>query len=221
MMRIARVVPICFAITIGAAPLLRAQPAASPDMKGYAEFNVGATFGHKSDLSVGGEGGWAVMRDLDVFVELGHIGNAASDDLESRANTIANNVGATASVVAKINYIDAGVRYRFVVNAPNVHPYVAAGFGAAHVNNETTLSVNGTVVPPENLGVQFGTDLNGSETSPFFMFGFGSTVEFHTRYFVDVSYRYGRVFAKNDDAGNVVLAGTNTNRVQVGIGIKF
>ena len=224
MMRIARVVPIVFAITLCAAAALQAQPAASGDMRGYAEINGGATLGHKSDVSVGGEAGYEVMRNLDVFGEFGHIGNAASADLESRANTIANNVGGTADVVAKVNYFDFGVRYRFTIaSAPKVHPYVALGIGGAHVTTETTLSVNGTVVPPDTL-VTFGTDLNGSETAPFLMIGGGATVPFASRYFVDVSYRFGRVFEKSETTGGdtvVVLNAFNTNRIQVGLGIKF
>jgi opacity protein-like surface antigen len=203
------------------AAVLRAQPAASTEPRGYAEGNLGATFGHKSDMSAGGEFGWAVMRDLDVFFEAGHIGNAASSDLESRANSIANYVGATANVIAKVNYFDAGVRYRFVINQPSVRPYVAAGFGGANVNTQTTFSVNGTTVPPESLGIGLGEDLSGTHTVPYFMVGGGATVTFHTRYFADVSYRYGRVFEKKDADGNVQLAAFNTNRLQVGLGLHF
>lgn len=224
MMRMARVVAIFFAFNFACAALARAQTGGAPAYRSYAEINAGATLGHKSDASVGGEAGFQVMPitlpGLDVFVEFGHIGNAASADLDARATTIANNVGATASAVSKVNYFDAGARYRFAAT-PKIHPYVALGLGFAQVSNETTLSVNGTAVPPENLGVLFGSDLNGSEKAGFFMLGGGATVPFASRYFVDVSYRYGRVFQKTDDSGNVVIAGINTNRVQAGLGIKF
>ncbi len=223
MMRIARAVPMLLAMIFCCAPMLRAQPAASAastEMPGYAEVNVGATLGHKSDVSVGGEAGYRVRPNLFVFGEVGHIGNAASSDLDARATAIANNVGASANAISKVNYFDFGVRY-YIQGTPMVHPYAAVGFGGAHVSNETTLSVNGTVVPPENLGVQFGSDLNGSENSPFLMIGIGADIPFHTRYFADVTYRYGRVFSKSDDAGNVIIAGLNTNRIQIGVGIKF
>lgn len=224
MMRIARVVPILLAVALCSATALQAQSAPSGDTRGYAEINGGATLGHKSDVSVGGEAGYQVMPNLDVFGEFGHIGNAASADLEARANTIANNVGGTADVVAKVNYFDVGVRYRFVIaQAPKVHPYVALGIGAAHVTTETTLSVNGTAVPPGTL-VTFGDDLNGTHTAPFLMIGGGATVPFASRYFVDLSYRFGRVFEKSETTGTdtvIVLNAFNTNRVQVGLGIKF
>ncbi|HZT78473.1 MAG TPA: hypothetical protein VFA27_17625 [Vicinamibacterales bacterium] len=214
--------PILFASLFCCAAALHAQTAASSETKGYADVNVGATFGHKSDVSVGGEAGWAVMRDLDVFFEAGHIGNAASSDLDTRANNIANNIGGTANVIAKVNYFDAGVRYRFVVNNPKIRPYVAAGFGAAHVTTQTTVSINGSTAPPELIA--FGTDLNGSQTAPELMLGGGATVDVATRYFVDVSYRFARIFQRSEQSGGdtiVTLAAFNTNRLQVGLGIKF
>ena len=229
MRRIARVVPMLFAITLGCAPLLRAQtaapsPAPTDDMPGYVEINAGATFGHKSDASFGGEGGYRVMRDLFIFGEVGHIGNAASADVESRANTIASAAGATASVVAKVTYFDVGGRYLFVTNSPSVHPYVAAGFGGASVNTQTTFSVNGAAVPPDSIGISVGSDLSGTQTVPFLTFGGGASVDFHGRYFVDVSYRYGRVFGKTDSSSGqtvTTLEAFNTNRLQVGVGVKF
>ncbi len=225
MMRIARVVPIVLVTTFCCAAALHAQPAASgasADQPGYAEVNVGATFGHKSDVSVGGEGGWAVMRDLDVFAEVGHIGNAASSELDARATDIANHVGGAANVIAKVTYFDVGVRYRFVLNNPKIRPYVAAGFGAAHVTTETTITINGAPAPPDL--VTFGSDLNGTQNAPYFMLGGGATVDFASRYFADLSYRYGRVFERSQDSGGetvVTLAGFNTNRLQIGVGIKF
>lgn len=227
MIRIARVVPIVLVFSFCGAAALYAQPAASSapaDTRGYAEFNVGPTFGNKSDVSVGGEGGYQVMRDLFVFAEVGHIGNAASSDLESRANAIANNVGASANVIAKVTYFDAGIRYVFVTNSPKIHPYVTTGFGLAHVTTETTFAVNGTVVPPENLGITLGNDLNGSQTAPYWMLGGGATYDFGSRYFADLSYRYGRVFGKSEQSGSdtvTTLSAFNTSRLQIGVGITF
>lgn len=222
MMRSVRVLPIWFAVTLCSAAQLYAQPAASTSNRGYAEIDLAATLGHKSDKAVGGEAGYRLRRQFDVFFEGGHIGNAASADLDSRATTIGNAVGATASAVAKVNYFDAGVRYHIqTTRTGRFEPYLAAGVGVAQVKNATTLSVNGTTVDPASLGVQFGTDLSGTEKSGFFMFGGGGTVPFGKRYLVDLSYRYGRVFQRSDSSGNVVIAGINTHRVQAGLGITF
>lgn len=220
MMRIARVLPMLFGMTFSTAALLHAQTAAPTDTRAYAEIDVAATLGHKSDAAVGVEAGYRIRPRFDVFFEGGHIGNAASADLDQRATTIANAVGASASTVAKVNYFDVGVRYHWPV-AGRFHPYLAMGIGAAGVKNETTLSVNGTAVPAEDLGVLFGSDLNGHETSGFFMFGGGATAPFGKRYFGDLSYRYGRVFQKSDSGGNVVIDGINTHRVQIGVGVRF
>ena len=52
-----------------------------------------------------------------------------------------------------------------------------------------------------------------------FLLGAGVSRNFLQRYYVDVSYRYGRIFAKTatieDDKG------INTQRFQVGVGIRF
>jgi opacity protein-like surface antigen len=203
MMRIARVLPMLFALTCCSAALLQAQPATTDPY--YAQIDVAATLGHKSDAAIGGELGYRLRPKFDVFFEGGHIGNAASADLDARATTIGNAVGASTSAVAKVNYFDVGVRYLWPEAQGRFHPYVTAGIGAAHVRNRTTLSVNGTAVDPASLGVQFGTDLSGSVTSAYLMLGGGATTPFGKRYFVDLSYRYGRVFHKNDSAGNVVV----------------
>jgi opacity protein-like surface antigen len=218
MMRIVRVVPIVFVMTLCASHAF-AQTGAAPS-GGYAAFDIAATVGHKSDKAIGGEVGFKIRDDIDVFFEGGHIGNAASADMETGANLIANNVGAVANPISKINYFDAGVRYHFHVNAPNVHPYVAIGFGGAHVKNETTFVVNGAALAPEALGIQSGTDLNGTENKPFFMLGAGASIPFRSRYFVDVSYRFGAVIGATS-AGPSDTEAIKTNRIQLGLGINF
>lgn len=216
-MRIARVVPIVFVMTLCAS---HAFAQTLKGTRGYAAIDVAATLGHKSDKAIGGEVGVEVKDNIDVFFEGGHIGNAASAAMEDGANRIANNVGATANPIAKINYFDFGVRYRFHVKSPNLHPYAAIGFGGAHVRNETTFVVNGTAFAPEQLGIQSGTDLNGTETKAFLMFGAGTTVTFSKRYFIDASYRFGGVLGATS-AGPSDTETIKTNRVQLGLGLGF
>jgi opacity protein-like surface antigen len=212
----ARVVRMLVAVMVCGASAAQAQTSAAPAR--YAQFDIAATLGHKSDSSVGGEVGFTFRPNLDVFFEGGHIGNAASSDMDQGATRIANNVGATANAIAKVNFFDVGVRYRFMPS-PRFHPYAAIGIGAAHVTNQTTFSVNGTVVPESSLGIQSGVDLNGSETKAFLMLGVGTTIPFKTRYLFDVSYRFGGVLgAANALNGTSTLA---TNRIQLGIGLNF
>ncbi len=169
MMRFARVVPILLALTLCASAVATAQTATGATTS-YAEFDFAATLGHKSDTSIGGEYGFHLSPDFDVFVEGGHIGNAAT--------------------ISKITFVDAGLRYHWPASV-NVDPYVALGVGLAHVKNETTLSANSDLV-------QFGSDLNGTQNRPIIMIGGGATVGFAKRYFLDLSYRFGAVLATGD-----------------------
>src|SRR3954469_15095591 len=135
MMRYARAAIVCLVgVFCAGTASAQTQKAAPPaiDFPGYAEVNFGATLGHKSDKSVGGELGYRVSTDIDIFVEGGHIGNAATTAFESKGQAIANGVGVGVSAVEKVNYFDFGVRYRIAMLAtPRVRPYVAIGIGAA------------------------------------------------------------------------------------------
>jgi opacity protein-like surface antigen len=194
------------------------------DEKMYAELTAGPTLGHKSDTSIGGEFGWRLGPTLDLIVEVGHIGNSATSDFEARGVKIANALSGTSSVVTangfeKVNYFDVGVRYRFTARS-RVHPYVGLGLGIGHVTTETDFAVNGTVVTAESLGIQLGGDLGGSFTRPFVMFGFGANLDFGSRYFADLSYRYGRVSGHSTDS-ETELEPVPTQRLQFGAGIRF
>ena len=220
MMRFDRVatflmVTVCVGAGVGQAQTA-AGSAAEPRI--YVEVAGGASFGNKSDKSVGGEAGVRVATGLDVFLEGGHIGNAATADFDARGQKIANAVGATVSGVQKVNYFDAGLRYHVPV-VMAVHPYVALGAGIAQVANSTILSVNGTAVTPESIGVQAGSDLNGTIRKTFIMFGLGADYNFTKPFFVDVSYRFGRILPNTSETENDVAI--NTSRIQIGVGVRF
>jgi opacity protein-like surface antigen len=220
MMRCARVATLWLVAILcaGAASAQTPPPPTGPESPFYGEIDLGATFGHKSDTSFGGEVGVRVAEGLDVMLEFGRMGNVGTSDLDARATGIANALGGTASASYKVNYFDAGVRYSFVlISRPKIHPYVTAGFGLAQVTAETVLTVNGTTVGPDQ--VTFGTDLNGTTRKGFLMIGFGGTMTFGSRYFGDLSYRYGRISAKTDDIPNDTAIGTQ--RLQIGVGVRF
>jgi hypothetical protein len=190
----------------------------------YADFTLGATFGHQSSGSVGAEAGVHVADNLDVFFEGGHMKNVGTQDLDNRAQVIGNAVGATVSTAYKVNYFDVGVRYHLPVSPKPVFnhsyvPYAVLGVGAAPVRSETALSVNGTTVPPESLGVQFGNDLNGTVTKAIIVLGIGATTPFARRYFADLSFRYGRILARTGQIEND--KGINTARLQIAVGVRF
>jgi hypothetical protein len=188
----------------------------------YLEFEGGATFGHKSSGSLGGEGGYRISRMFDVFIEGGHMKNVATEDVDRRAQLIANFVGATVSVAQRVNYFDGAVRYRFRQTRAMGHvvePYATFGAGLVQVRSDTVFSVNGTAMPPQALGIQTGNDLNGTVKKGFITIGAGGHAPLGKRYFADLSVRYGRILARTSEIENDV--GINTTRLQLGVGIRF
>ena len=218
MMRFARVVSCVLVGLLAVAGRSEAQPPAGDESRFYAGLTLGATFGHKSSGSVGVEAGGLISGPIGIFLEGGRMMNVGTEDLDARALRIANAVGATASSSYKANYFAVGVRVSPDL-ALSYKPYVVVGGGMAKVQAETALAVNGTTVPPESLGVQFGSDLNGSENKPYFTIGGGVLYPFMKRFFADGSYRYGRIFPKTSSIENDEAI--NTQRVQLAIGVRF
>ena len=221
MMRVARALSCCAVVLLVAAAPVRAQaPAggATDSSRFYVGFTTAATFGHKSSGSFGAEGGVRVLEPLHVFVEAGRMLNVGTSDLDDRATKIANAVGATVSAAYKVNYFAAGIRYSPELYWP-VRPYVLFGAGVAQVRAETALAVSGTTRTPESLGVQFGSDPNGSEKKAYFTLGAGAVYPFASRFFADFSFRYGRIGADTGAIEND--KGINTARAQAAVGVKF
>ena len=219
MKRYACVVVVCLAAIFGSGAAAQAQVMPPPsDSKMYAEINFGPTLGHKGDKFIGGEAGFRLTGDLDVFVEVGHMGNVATTDLDDRAQIIANFLGATTTTAFKVNYGDVGVRYNFTVS-PMVHPYVLGAVGLANVKTEVAFNVGGSTIDPAARGVQLGGDLSGTHNKTILVFGFGVHVPFKTRFFGDLGYRYGQILAKTDNFETDKAI--PTQRVVLGVGIRF
>jgi opacity protein-like surface antigen len=203
---------------VGARPARAQATPGAADPKMYAEFNFGPTLGHKSDAFVGGEFGYRLTPGLDFVVDISHMGNVGTTDLDDRAATIANFLGGSASTAFKVNAFAFGARYRIPVQA-KVNPYVLGAVGVANVKTEVAFSVNGTTIDPATRGVQLGGDLSGTNNKAILVIGFGVNVPFKTRYFGDLGYRYGQVFAKTDNFEND--KGIPTQRIVLGVGVRF
>jgi len=220
MMRLARVLT-CLGI-VGAAGISSAQAQTAAEPRWYGEITTAATFGHQSSGALGVEGGGQLTKMIVVFVETGHMWNVGNGDLDARAQKIANFIGGSVGSTAyKLTYFDVGVRYPLPV-LPKYHPYVAVGLGFAHVTPDVTFSVNGTDVTGQldQFGVQLGEDLSQSQNRPLFVIGGGVTYDFAKRYFVDGTYRYGRT-SQAESGGEVIMEGLNTQRLQIGFGVRF
>lgn len=217
MTRFAKLAIVCGTTLFIGAGTAQAQTAAStPDGRYSAQITAAATLGHKSDSSFGGEFDYRYNEDWDFFFEAGRMGNVASSNLDARAQLIANAIGANASFVQRAAYFDVGARYRLMARG-RWDPYVAAGFGGANVKTRTNFSINGVDVTNDLVAV--GTDLSGTLTKAMLMIGGGATMPIKSRYFLDLSYRYGRIFARTGEIEND--NGISTQRVQVGFGLKF
>jgi opacity protein-like surface antigen len=230
--RVARIASVIALAVLGAASVVRAQttPASrTADSRFYAEFTLGPTLGHQSSSSFGGEGGVHLTREIDVFLEGGHMRNIGTTDLDRRAQQIANFIGGTSSTVSRANFFDVGVRYNlpFAIHAPfgeKWQTFTLFGVGTAHVTNTTNFHVAGNDVTNQLFdlyGVQLGSDLAGTFKKPFVTAGFGVDVTFAKRYFGELTYRYGHVSKDTTDAGDVDLTAINSQRVQFGIGVHF
>jgi opacity protein-like surface antigen len=211
--------------TLCAGAAFAQAPASGADEKMYAEFNLGPTLGHKSSTFVGVEGGYRIVPDIDVFVEVGHMQNVGTDALEANAATVAGFLGGTVtSTSISATYVNAGIRYHLSL-LPRWHPYVLGGIGGASVATRTTFAVNGTeidpntFVTPEGNSVQLGGDLAGSRGKVMIVAGFGVNVPFLQRYYADVGYRYGQILARTSQVETDTSV--KTQRVVVGIGVRF
>jgi opacity protein-like surface antigen len=220
MKRFARVAAVCFVVVLGvSARSAQAQPApGSTESKMSAEVNFGPTLGHKSSAFVGGEFDYRLTPGLDAVVEITHMGNVGTTDLDNRAAIIANFLGGTASTGYRVTAFAAGARYRIPVQS-KFGPYVLGAIGVAHVNTEVEFTVNGSVIDPAASGVQLGGDLSGSTNRALLVLGFGVNMPFKQRFFADLGYRYGQIFSKTLD--NETLGSIPTQRIILGAGIHF
>ena len=221
MKRFACVAVVCLVAFLGVgvrSAHAQATPGAA-DPKMYAEFNFGPTLGHKSSAFFGGELGYRVTPELDLIVDISHMNNVGTTELDNRATTIANYLGGTSSTAYKANTFAFGARYRIPV-ASKISPYVLAAIGAAHVTTEVAFTVNGTTIDPGSRpDLQLGADLSGSTNRTLFVIGFGANMTFKERFFADLGYRYGQIFSKTLD--NESLESIPTQRIVLGVGVRF
>jgi opacity protein-like surface antigen len=209
-------------VGIGITASARAQgTAASSASHTYAEFVVGPTFGHNTDVSFGGEVGFPYKR-FHVFVEGGTMRNVTTADMEAAAiklttppSPLAAAGTATYTLKQTVGYFAGGLRFNLREHG-KLAPYISAAIGGAKVTKNNRFFVNGSDVTDQLLdlyGVQLGSDLAGTETRTYLEFGVGTHINITDRMLGDVSYRYGRVFLDEP--------GMNTNRLQFGIGFAF
>jgi opacity protein-like surface antigen len=183
----------------------------------------GGSFGSHSSGTIGVEGDYSFTPSIAVFAELGYVFNVTPQFITDRANSIASDLGGTASTKDKATLFDVGAKYVFKPIFGGYNPYAGISGGLAHVSKETTMTIDGATLNESQLldqyGVQLGNDLAGSLTKGTFGVLFGVARDFHERYALDVSYRYTRIFPKTSEIEGD--EGINVNRIQVGVVVRF
>ena len=196
-----------------------AQAQTEPAGPFSVQYDVGLTMGNTTSGATGFEAGWWATDNLKLYVASSWMFDVTTSDVEDRAKIIADAIGGTAEMKQSAVGVDFGARYAVDLGSSYV-PFVLAGFGFAGLDTEPTFIVNGQDVTDDlvNLGARLGRDLDSERTQPYFVFGLGVSRAFSSRYFLEGSYRYGRIFADDsipDDPG------VNTNRLQVSFGARF
>jgi opacity protein-like surface antigen len=192
-------------------------PQSTPASSGYVEFVANSTFGNVTSQAYGGEIGYRVWNEAQLYVEGGVVRNAATSSLSNAAQTIAGALGqlqpaaVSYSVKQPVSYFSAGIRYPLSMQA-KVIPYVIAGFGLARVKKDVSFQIASS--EPITQYVTLGEDLNGSENSPLLNVGAGIAWPAWGQHLViDFQFRVMRVFAEDE--------GMNIGRGGVGVGFRF
>jgi opacity protein-like surface antigen len=186
---------------------------------GYVEVVAHSAFGNVTSQSYGGEIGYRIGKQLQIFVEGGQVRDVATDVLSTSAQAIAGAIGqvqpaaVSYSVKQPVTFFAAGLRYPIAMENTRLHPYVLGGFGAARVKNDVTFQLGGVDASSTiSQYVTLGEDLSGSQTKPMFTAGAGVVWPAYKQLIVDFQFRYGRVF--NDE-------GISIGRAGIGIGVQF
>ncbi len=184
----------------------------------YVGAVVGVTFGNVTSSTFGGEVGFRIGSNLEIFGEGGRMTDVTSSTTESAAQSVADWLGtlgkgaATFSAATPVNYGAFGARYLFSLSS-SVEPYVAMSLGVANVEHNTTFTLNGTDVTESLpfLGVQLGADLSGRSNEFLLTAGGGVRVPVGPA-LLDAGIRYGRIFSD---------PGIDTFRLYAGAGFRF
>ena len=211
-------VAVTLILCAGAATVsAQATPAQStPASAGYVELVANSTFGNVTSQAYGGEIGYRVWNEAQLYVEGGVVRNAATSSLDASAQTIAAALGqlqpsaVSYSVKQPVSYFSAGIRFPLSTHA-KVTPYVIAGFGLAKVKKDVAFQIASS--EPITQYVTLGEDLAGSQNSPLLNVGAGVVWPVWQRMVIDFQFRVMRVFAEDE--------GMNIGRGGVGVGFRF
>ncbi|HEY7290639.1 MAG TPA: outer membrane beta-barrel protein [Vicinamibacterales bacterium] len=214
-----RWVPFLVVFFAGAGVAHAQSGTAADPGKGYAEVVAQSAFGNVTSQNYGVEVGFTISPAFQVFGEIGHTRDVASDAIGAAAQTIAGVLPQSQSpgysVKQPLTFGVGGLKYLFPTGSEHLLPYAMLGFGVAKVENDATFSLGGVDVTGtlSQYGIVLGSDLSGSFTKPMFTLGVGASyVGWHSVVF-DFQFRYGHVFASGESI--------NVSRAGLGLGFRF
>jgi opacity protein-like surface antigen len=187
-------------------------------------------WGPWTSQSYGVEAGVTVWRNLQVFVDVGHIRTVAPSELGASAQLIAAFLSQTqgpvsTSVKEPATFAAFGVRYPIPVTFAKLEPYVMGGFGFAKVSKDVAFTAGGTDITASlaQFGVVLGSDLSGSFTKPMVEIGGGVVWPIWQNLVIDFQLRYNHISAEEQDSTLPVslTKGTSVGRAGIGVGIRF
>jgi opacity protein-like surface antigen len=214
------VIAVATLATIGAGAADAQGVSGADPGKGYAEVVAQSAFGNVTSQNYGAEFGFTVTPSVQVFFEVGHTLNVATDQISSAAQTIASALSQTQSNVGysvkqPLTFGVGGVRYLVPISNSKLLPYFLGGFGVAKASNDATFTVGGTDVTGNlsQYGIVLGSDLSGGFTKPMVTFGGGVSYAVWESMILDFQFRYGHVFAEGESI--------NSSRAGIGVGFRF
>jgi opacity protein-like surface antigen len=201
-----------------AATTVSAQTTSATADRGYVVAVAESAFGNVTSQSYGAEFGVTVSPDIQVFGSFGHIGNVATSELSTAAQSIASALSqlqpnsVSFSVNEPATLFVGGVRYRFPVTSI-LKPYISGGLGVGSVSKDVKFLIGGTDVTNSiSQYVTLGSDITGSESGLMFTFGGGVVWPVWEQLILDFHYQYGHI--STDTPVGVSRAG-------IGVGLRF
>jgi len=185
---------------------------------GYVSLAGHSAFGNVTSRSLALEAGWTLTPELQVVAEVGRVLDTASSDIGAGAQTIVaalaarSSGGAGYTVKAPVNFGTVAHKYLIPMNAP-VQLYLLGGGGIGEAVRDVSFTVAGVDVTNSltNYHIVLGNDLSGSLLRPMIVLGVGVDVPIGNRLFVDLNYRYNRLFDPN----------IPISRAGAGVGVRF
>jgi hypothetical protein len=157
------------------APPTAAAQTASDDIVPFVAGIAGAAAVHNGGGLAGGEIGVAISKRIEIFGEGLWMQDVVTGKRMSAADTVASYLQttqgkpATGTVEAPASYAGGAVRIMLTTTGA-ARPYIAAGFGAAHVAYKPMFTLSGADITGSlpQYGVTLGSDITGETTEPAF-----------------------------------------------------